>query len=91
MEGLAVAIQQRRVRFPEGPIVAELEALEYAFSRTGVQYMAPEGLHDDCVCAVALAVHHSPTCWSTALHSDSSTRPIRRRYRPRAATRSSAT
>ncbi len=56
MEGLAVAIQQQRIRFPEGSIKAELEAFEYVYSRTGVHYSAPEGLHDDCVCALALAV-----------------------------------
>jgi hypothetical protein len=56
MEGLAVAIQQQAVRFPEGVIVSELESFEYEYTRTGVQYTAPEGLHDDCVCALALAV-----------------------------------
>jgi hypothetical protein len=56
MEGLAVAIQQRTVGYPDGPIVSELEAFEYAYHRTGVSYSAPEGLHDDCVCGLALAV-----------------------------------
>lgn len=55
MEGLAVGIQQRLVRFPDGPIRAELDAFEYVYSRTGVHYSAPEGMHDDCVCALALA------------------------------------
>lgn len=57
MEGLAVAIQQKTVSFPDGPIVSELEAFEYEYTRTGARYSAPEGLHDDCVCALALAVH----------------------------------
>ena len=61
MEGLAVAIQQKRIGYPEGPIVAELEAFEYTYHRTGVSYSAPEGLHDDCVCALALAVQHQAT------------------------------
>jgi len=56
MEGLAVAIQQRQIRYPHGPIEAELLSFEYVYSRTGVSYSAPEGLHDDCVCALALAV-----------------------------------
>ncbi|GAC1553064.1 MAG: hypothetical protein NVS2B7_29020 [Herpetosiphon sp.] len=56
MEGLAVAIQQGQVRFPDGPIVTELEAFEFEFTRTGVHYSAPEGMHDDCVCGLALAV-----------------------------------
>ncbi len=58
MEGLAVAIQRREVTFPEGPIASELESFEYVYTRTGVQYSAPEGMHDDCVCALALAWHH---------------------------------
>jgi hypothetical protein len=56
MERLAVAIQQRHVGFPDGVIVSELEEYEYVYSRTGVHYSAPEGLHDDCVCSLALAV-----------------------------------
>lgn len=56
MEGLVLAIQTRKVRFPPGPIVAELEQFEYVFTRTGVRYSAPEGYHDDCVMALALAV-----------------------------------
>ena len=56
MEGLAVAIQRGEVRYPDGPIVAELEAFEYEFTRTGVRYSAPQGMHDDCVMALALAV-----------------------------------
>jgi hypothetical protein len=56
MEGLAVAIQQREITFPEGPITNELNAFEYEYTRTGVRYSAPEGMHDDCVMALALAV-----------------------------------
>lgn len=55
MEGLAVAIQQRQVGFPEGPLSLELEAFEYQYTATGVRYGAPEGMHDDGVCALALA------------------------------------
>lgn len=56
MEALALAIQQRKLRYPTGAIVAELEAFEYVYSRTGVTYAAPAGMHDDCVMALALAV-----------------------------------
>lgn len=55
MEGLAIAIQQCLVSFPDGPLVRELESFEYAYTRTGVHYSAPEGMHDDGVCALALA------------------------------------
>jgi hypothetical protein len=57
MEGLAVAIQSHEVSFPEGVLQLELEAFEYAYSRTGVHYQSPEGMHDDGVCALALAWH----------------------------------
>ena len=57
MEGLALAIQQRLVQFPEGHIKDELEQFEFEFTRTGVKYSAPAGLHDDCVCSLALAWH----------------------------------
>ena len=56
MEGLAVAIQNQTVAFPDGPIKQELEDFEFVYTRTGAIYAAPEGLHDDCVMALALAV-----------------------------------
>jgi hypothetical protein len=56
MEGLAVAIQQHQVAFPEGLLSVELEGFEYQYTNTGgVRYGAPEGMHDDGVCALALA------------------------------------
>lgn len=55
MEGLAVAIQSRAISYPDGVIVKELEAFEYMYSKAGVRYSAPEGMHDDCVCSLALA------------------------------------
>lgn len=56
MEGLAVAIQRHEITFPEGLLVTELEEFEYTHTRTGVAYSAPEGMHDDGVMALALAV-----------------------------------
>lgn len=61
MEGLAVAIQQRQVTYPAGVLVNELQAFEFEYTRTGVRYAAPEGLHDDGVCALALAVQAKRT------------------------------
>ena len=55
MEGLATAIQQRKITFPDGFIKDELSNFEYEYTKTGVKYTAPNGLHDDCVCALALA------------------------------------
>lgn len=55
MEGLTIAIQNHEICFPDGPIAIELNQFEYQYTRTGVSYSAPEGVHDDCVCALALA------------------------------------
>lgn len=57
MEGLAASIQNGEVGILEGLMYDELESFEFIYSRTGhVKYSAPEGLHDDIVCALALAV-----------------------------------
>lgn len=71
MEGLAVAIQQQKVHFPDGVLRNELDAFEYEYTgrggvSTGVRYSAPDGMHDDGVCALSLAVQHMPkavTMW----------------------------
>lgn len=57
MEGLSLAIQTNEVSYPSGVIVSELETFTYEYTRNGVRYSAPEGLHDDCVMALALAVY----------------------------------
>lgn len=58
MEGLALAIQKRDIRFPPGLIVQELSDFTYTYTKTGVRYEAMEGLNDDAVCALALANAH---------------------------------
>ena len=58
MEGLASAIHQRKITFPEGHITQELEIFEYQYTSFGVKYSAPPGFHDDCVMALGLAWHH---------------------------------
>ena len=55
MLGLQTAIQSRKIGYPEGHIVKELEVFEYQYSATGVKYSAPSGFHDDCVMSLALA------------------------------------
>jgi len=55
MEGLALDINNQTIGYPESEITMELEIFEYEYSRLGVRYTAPEGFHDDCVCALALA------------------------------------
>lgn len=55
MEGLVSAIQQGKTSVLEGDHYSEMESFEYEYTRTGVRYTAPTGLHDDTVCAHALA------------------------------------
>lgn len=63
MERLAVGIQERILGLPrEGVLNDELESFEYVYTRQGVTYSAPEGMHDDCVVALALAFG----CWREA-------------------------
>lgn len=57
MEGLASRLQQGQTSIIAGVHLDEMESFEYEYSRTGVKYSAPVGLHDDTVCAHALAVH----------------------------------
>lgn len=55
MEGLASAIQQGKIHFDDPILIEELESFEFEYTRTGVRYSAPQGCHDDMVCALALA------------------------------------
>lgn len=61
MEGLASAIQQRKVSVLSGVMQDELESFEFEYSKNAVKYTAPSGLHDDTVCALALANHKLKT------------------------------
>jgi hypothetical protein len=71
VEGLAVAIQQKKTEFPDGVLRLELESFEYEYVRNGVFYSAPPGMHDDSVYALALAwsifqekgMHHAASSW----------------------------
>lgn len=56
MEGLASALQGRDTAYSDKWLADELESFEYEYTRTGVRYSAPEGCHDDGVCAYALAI-----------------------------------
>lgn len=55
MEGLCAGLQQRKTSVLDGVHKDEMEAFEYEYTRTGVRYTAPQGVHDDTVCAHALA------------------------------------
>ena len=55
MESLALDFQQGKIQGLPDELAAECEAFEYVYTRTGVRYSGPEGMHDDGVCALALA------------------------------------
>ncbi len=55
MEGLATALQNGEVSVLDGVMRDELESFEFEYTRMAVKYSAPSGLHDDCVCSLALA------------------------------------
>jgi phage FluMu gp28-like protein len=56
MEGLAQTISKRELTYPDNWLRTELDIFEFEHTRTGVKYSAPQGQHDDGVCALALAV-----------------------------------
>jgi hypothetical protein len=57
MEGLASSIQNQEISVLAGIMQEEMEAFEFVYTRTGVRYTAPDGVHDDTVNALALARH----------------------------------
>ncbi len=59
VQGLMVAVEQRRVTWPAtwDVLTAEMKRYEYEIGPTGqISYAAPSGYHDDCVMALALGV-----------------------------------
>ena len=56
MEGLARGIQSGEVYVLEEER-DEMESFEFEYTQNGVRYSAPDGMHDDMVCAKALAFH----------------------------------
>jgi Terminase RNaseH-like domain len=55
MIGLQNAIQLGEISILEGVMQDEMESFEFEYTRTGVRYNAPDGMHDDTVNALALA------------------------------------
>ena len=55
MEGLQIDVDKQAFTMPEGYLADEMRDFEFVYTRTGVSYSAPEGYHDDAVCALALA------------------------------------
>lgn len=61
MEGLSLSIQKHEVGILEGAMRIECESFEFEQTRTGVRYQASEGMHDDCVVGLGLAVQKMRT------------------------------
>lgn len=55
MEGLVLAVQQKKTSVIAGVHQDEMESFEFEYTRTGVKYTAPSGMHDDTVNSHALA------------------------------------
>lgn len=62
IEKLSIFIEQKRIFYPDIPeLLDELESFGYYMTPSGnTTYRAPEGLHDDCVNSLALAVWPLP-------------------------------
>jgi len=60
LEGLAVAIGDGTVHFPDGWMRDELDSFEFRYTARGVRWVVPSGYHDDGVMALALAVRKLP-------------------------------
>jgi phage FluMu gp28-like protein len=58
IRGLIIALENKEITYPKiDVLITELEMFEYSLGSTGVmRYNAPEGEHDDCVIALALAI-----------------------------------
>ena len=64
VDGLALAFEQQAIRILPDPILkGELLSYEAKKSANGLMsYSAPQGMHDDTVIALALAVHAATRC-----------------------------
>lgn len=58
IENLAIMIEQNKISYPDIPeLLQELEDFTYEMLPSGqIRYTAPNGMHDDIVCSLALAV-----------------------------------
>lgn len=63
IDNLAIKLAQRDLSLPpRSPLVKELQAYEYELTDSGnVRTGARRGCHDDCVCALALALRAAPS------------------------------
>lgn len=62
MQNLSMLLESDQIKIlPDDITIKELEAFTFEVGSTGtIKYSAPEGLHDDAVCSLALAVWQLP-------------------------------
>lgn len=62
LRNLQILLEQDRIKIPNDPIlIAELKSMQYALSPAGnLTVQVPDGLHDDCIMSLALAVWDAP-------------------------------
>jgi len=62
IEKLSTFLQETNIRIPPNEtLIGELESFGYTMSDRGnISYGAPQGLHDDCVTSLALAIWNMP-------------------------------
>jgi len=66
IQGLQAAFEHNQIKILNDPIlIGELQAFEGKQSGAGWTYSAPEGLHDDCVMALAIAYQGMGNWWFT--------------------------
>lgn len=63
VESLSLALERFEIKILNDQVlISELQAYEMERLPSGmIRYSAPEGFHDDCVMALALALHGSQT------------------------------
>lgn len=62
LRNLQILLEQDRIKIPDDPIlIAELKSMQYTLSTAGnLTVQVPDGLHDDCIMSLALAVWDIP-------------------------------
>lgn len=72
LRNLQIRIEQDRIKLPNDPVlIAELKSMQYALSPAGnLTVQVPDGLNDDCIMSLALAVWDSP---ENPIHTNSFT------------------
>jgi hypothetical protein len=62
LRNLQILLEQDRIKIPNDPIlIAELKSMQYQLSPAGnLTVQVPDGLHDDCIMSLALAVWDIP-------------------------------